>query len=123
MRVLRQFGVLALLLVSSLAPATACMVPDAQMSAQEGVCCRAMKDQCRQMEMPASHGCCHKAPQNILQNALDTKTVVLHPVAANAIWLSASELLNPITVVAGWIERPEYSPPKSPPSTVSILRI
>jgi hypothetical protein len=123
MRVLRQFGVLVLLLVSCLAPAMACMLPDAQMNAQERACCHMMKDQCGQMGMPASHGCCQKTPPSVHNNALDTKTVTLHPVAVTTVWLAASELLNPTTAVVGWVESPEYSPPKSPPSTVSILRI
>jgi len=123
MRVLRQFGVLVLLLVSCLAPAMACMLPSAQMSTQERACCRMMKNQCGQMEMPASHGCCQKTPPSVHDNALDTKTVALHPVAVTTVWLTASELLNPTTAVIGWVESPEYSPPKSPPSTVFILRI
>jgi hypothetical protein len=123
MRVLRQFGVLVLLSVTCLAPAMACMVPNAQMSTQERACCRMMKNQCGQMEMPASHGCCQKTPPSVHDNALDTKTVALHPVVVTAIWLTTSELLNPASVAVEWVERPEYSPPKSPPSTVSILRI
>jgi hypothetical protein len=123
MTALRQFGVLVLLLVSCVAPAMACMVPDAQMSAQERACCRMMKNQCGQMEMPASHGCCQKTPQSVYINAPDAKTVSVHPVAVTAIWLTASELVNPNAIDARWVERPEYSPPKSPPSTVSILRI
>jgi hypothetical protein len=122
MRILRQFGVLVLLLVSCVAPAMACAIPDAQMSAQERACCQMMKSQCGQMEMPASHGCCRQTPQSIHSNALDTKMVVLHPAALTAIWLTASDLLHPATVV-GWVDRPEHSPPKSPPSTISILRI
>src|SRR2546430_2077671 len=39
-KALRQFGVLVLLLVSCLAPAMACMVPNAAMSTQERACCR-----------------------------------------------------------------------------------
>jgi hypothetical protein len=123
MRVLRQFGVLVLLLVSCLAPAMACVLPDAQMNAQERACCRMMKDQCGQMGMPASHGCCQKTPPSVHDNAINTKTVTLHPVAVTTLWLTASELLNPIIAVVGWVESPEYSPPKAPPSTVSILRI
>jgi hypothetical protein len=123
MRVLRQFGVLVLLLVTCLAPAMACMLPDAAMSTQERACCRMMKNQCGQMGMPASHGCCQKTPPSVHDNALDTKTVALHPVAITTIWLVTSELLDPTTAVAGWVEHPEYSPPKSPPSAVSILRI
>jgi hypothetical protein len=122
MRSLRQFGVLVLLLVSCLAPAMACMVPNAEMSAQERACCRVMKNQCGQMEMPASQNCCQKTTPSIHDNALDTKAVTIHPVAP-VLWLAAFELVNPASTVIGWVERPDYSPPKSPPSTISILRI
>lgn len=123
MRFIRTFGVVLLLLTSSLAPATACIVPDAQMSAEERACCAMMKNQCSQMEMPASHGCCQKTPPGMCDGALATKKFLVHPVAATVIRLTAAELLNPTDVVAGWIERTESSPPKSPPSAVSILRI
>jgi hypothetical protein len=123
MRVLRQLGVLLLLLVSCLAPAMACMVPDAQMSAQERACCRIMKDQCGQMEMPASHGCCHKTSPGVRDNALDNKTITFHPAVVAVIWLSAYELVNPPLAAAEWVESPGYSPPQSPPSAISILRI
>jgi hypothetical protein len=115
MKAFRQFGVLVLLLVSCLAPAMACMVPDAQMSIEERACCRMMKNQCGQIEMPASHGCCQKTPPSVHDNALDTKTAAFHPVAVIAIWLTASELLNPTSAVTGWFEHPNYSPPKSHP--------
>src|SRR5258708_40318710 len=101
----------------------ACMVPDAQMNAQERACCRTMKTQCGQMEMPASHGCCQKAPLGGHGNAIDTKATNFHPVAAPIIWLTAFELVNPTSSVAGWVEHPDHSPPKSPPTPISILRI
>jgi hypothetical protein len=123
MRVVRQFGALMLLLVTFLAPAMACMVPNAEMTTQEQACCRVMKNQCGQMEMPASHGCCQKTPLSVHDNALDTRIIALHPVAVTAVWLTASELLNPASVLTGSIEHPDYSPPKSPPSAISILRI
>jgi hypothetical protein len=123
MRILRQLGVLVLLLVSCLAPAMACMVPNAEMSTQERACCHAMKNQCGQMEMPASHGCCQKTPASVHGNALDTKTVTLHPVVVAVVQLAAFELVNPASAVIGWVEHPDYSPPKSPPATISILRI
>src|SRR5271170_5298328 len=91
MRIFRQFGVLALLLVSCVAPAMACMVPNARMNTEERACCRAMKNQCGQMEMPESHGCCQKTPPSVHDNALDTKAVTFHPVAAPVIWLAALE--------------------------------
>jgi hypothetical protein len=75
------------------------------------------------MEMPASHGCCQKTPPSVRDNALDTKAVTFHPVVVAVIWLAVSGLVNPVSAVADWAERPGYSPPKSPPSTISILRI
>ena len=119
MRAFRQLGALILLLVTCLAPAMACMVPGAEMSAQERACCRTMKNQCGQMGMPASHGCCQKAPPSVHDNALVTKRVTLSPVAITAIWLTAYELLHPASVVVGWVGHPDYSPPPA----VSILRI
>jgi hypothetical protein len=124
MKSLRQFGVLILMLVSCLAPAMACMVPAAEMNAQErAACCRMMKNQCGQMEMPASHGCCQKIPLGVHDNALDTKVTNFHPVAVPVIWLAAFELMSPTSSVTGWVEHLDDSPPKSPPSTISILRI
>jgi hypothetical protein len=123
MRIFRQFGVLVLLLVSCLAPAMACMVPDVHMNAEERACCQTMKDQCGQTEMPASHGCCQKTPASVNDNALDTKTVAFHPALVPVTWLTAFELVNPPSMVIGWVERPDYSAPKSPPATISILRI
>jgi hypothetical protein len=123
MRIFRQFGGLVLLLVSCLAPAMACMVPDAQMNNEERACCRAMKNQCGQMDMPASHGCCQKAPASVYDNALDTKAVTCHLAVVPVLWLAAVELVNLPYAVIGGVERPDYSPPNSPPSTISILRI
>jgi hypothetical protein len=102
----------------------ACMVPSTEMNTEERACCRMMKNQCGQMDnMPASHGCCHKTPPSVHDSALDTKAVTFHPVVAPVIWLAAFEMVNrPVTVIR-WVERPDYSPPKSPPSTISILRI
>src|SRR3984957_8227610 len=123
MRIFRQFGVLVLLLVSCVAPAMACMVPNAQMNTEERACCRAMKNQCGQMEMPASHGCCQKTPPSVHDNALETKAVTFHPVVTPVIFLTAFELVDPPSTVIGWVEHSDYSPPKSPPATISILRI
>jgi hypothetical protein len=123
MRIFRQFGVLVLLLVSCLAPAMACMVPSAEMNSEERACCRTMRNQCGQMGMPASHGCCHKTPPSVHDNALDTKVVAFQPAVVPVVWLAAFDLVNPNTARSGWIEQPDYSPPKSPPATISILRI
>ena len=124
MRAFRQIGIMALLLVSWLAPVMACMVPDAQMTAEERSCCQTMHDECGQMDMPASHGCCQKSPLlSLLNNALTTKAAALHPVVVPVVWLAISELVSSPTPFDAWVEHSDYSPPKSPPSTVSILRI
>ena len=123
MRVLRQFGVSVLLFVSCAAPTMACMVPNAEMSVQERACCRMMNNQCGQVGMPATHGCCQKTLPSVYENALDTKGVKSHPVVVPVICLAASELVNPASAVTGWAEHPDYSPPESPLAIISILRI
>jgi hypothetical protein len=123
LRVLHQFGVLFLLLVSYLTPAMACMVPNAAMSTEERACCQVMKSQCGQAEIPASHGCCQKTALGVHDSALDRNVTSFHPVAAPVIWLAASEPVNPASAITGWVERPDYALPKSPPATISILRI
>ena len=123
MRALRQFGVLVLLLASCLTPAMACMIPGAQMTTEERACCRMMNYQCGQMQMSKSSGCCQKTPPRAFDNALATRPSSLHPVPVSVIWLTASELMKQVSSVAGSIEHTDYSPPKSPPSTISILRI
>jgi len=123
MRALRQFGVLVLLLASSLTSAMACMLPGAQMSPEERACCRMMKSQCGQMVMPTSQDCCKKAAKSVQDTALKTETVSLNPAAFVAIWVASFEVLSPQDASYGLLQRPEHSPPKSPPSTITILRI
>ncbi len=127
MKGLRQFGVLVLLVLTSWAPAMACMTSSAQMSAQmsaqQRACCRTMSNPCGQMQMSTSHGCCQKTLANLYEQALDTKTAESYPLVVLPLWLAASRLANPVAAITAWVERPDYSPPKSQPSTISILRI
>lgn len=123
MKAARQFGIVLLLLVSYLTPAMACMVSNVQMNAEERACCRAMKNQCEQMGMPASHSCCQKTPKSAHDSALDTKAVSYHPVVVAVVWLSAAEWLNLNPVATGLVEHADYSPPQSPPTSISVLRI
>ncbi len=123
MKALRQLGTVILLLVSYLTPAMACVVSDVQMNAEERACCQQTKNQCEQMGMPASHGCCQKAPRSVNDSALDTKAVTSHPIAVAVIWLTAADWFHPTLLTAEWIEQSGYSPPQSPPSSISVLRI
>jgi hypothetical protein len=120
-RLARQIGLLALLLISYVAPVMACMRVDARMSAPERACCRMMKGQCGEMEMPGSHGCCHKTATSG-DHALRTGTVALHPAMGFAVLLAPTGLPDASTS-ATWIRGPQHSLPKSPPYSVSILRI
>jgi hypothetical protein len=120
---LRQFGAVLLLLVSCVAPAMACVAPAAQMTVEEQACCRMMKSQCGQMEMPGSHDCCKKSPATVYDNALKTDTAAFHPAVFVTLWVSSFDLLAPQAVAEGWLLRPEHSPPKSPPSIISSLRV
>jgi hypothetical protein len=123
MKAARQLGIVVLLLASYLTPAMGCMVSGVRMNAEERACCHAMKNQCEQMGMQSPHGCCQKAPQSTRDNALDTKATTYHPVVVAAVWLTASDWFHPVLITAGWIEHPGYSPPQSPPGSISVLRI
>lgn len=123
MRSFRQLGVVLLLLASYLTPAMACVVSATQMNAEEQACCKAMHNQCEQMGMPASHGCCQKGPRSAQNDALATNAVTHHPVMVATVWLATTALFRPTLVAADWLEHPGYSPPQSPPASISVLRI
>jgi hypothetical protein len=119
----RQLGAILLLLVSCVAPAMACMAPDAEMTVEERACCHMMKSDCGQMEMPASHDCCKKTSGTLQASALKSDSVSFHPVVVVEAGVSSFDLFPPHDATDGWVQRPEHSPPESPPSTISVLRI
>jgi len=123
MTYLRRFGALVLMMASFLTPTMACVVADSPMTSEERACCHLMKRECGQKGMPASHGCCKQTVGSVYENALNTKAFVLHPVASTGVRLAASELLNPTSIATWRTEHIELSPPKHPPSTISVLRI
>jgi len=120
---LRKFGALVLMLGSLVAPTMACAIPDSPMTSEERACCQMMKGQCREAGMPGSRGCCNRIPGSVYDQALNAKAAVVHPVKVLVIWLPAHELGIPASSLRGWVEGRDYSPRKSPPSTISILRI
>ena len=119
----RQLGAVLLLLVSFVAPAMACMAPAVEMTPEERACCRMMKNDCGQMEMPASHSCCNKTPGTLHDSALRSAPVSFHAPTAVATSVPLFDLFPPHDVTNGWLPRPEHSPPKSPPSILSALRV
>ena len=120
---LRQFGAVLLLLVSFVAPAMACMAPDAEMTTEERACCRMMNNDCGQMQMPASHDCCKKTPGTLRDSALRSDSVSLHPLVVVTVWVSTLDLFPPQNATSGWLQRQEHSPPNPPPSIISALRV
>lgn len=123
LKLLRQIGATLLLLVSCMTPAMACVTSGAQMTVEERACCLMMKSDCGQMEMPSSQDCCRKTLSSDRESALKTDTASFHPATFVIIWASSSKLLAPQSASNGWVQRPEHSPPKSPPSAITILRI
>lgn len=123
MRAVCKYGVLLLLLISWLAPAMACIVPDAQLSQEERACCRMMKAECGQMQMPASHDCCQKDVQAFHRNALKTRSVDVPLYLVSIPRPLVVDLWLPGRTLTGWIDGSEFSLPHSPPSSISVLRI
>lgn len=120
---LQQFGALLLLLLSFVAPAMACMTSDAGMTVEERACCRSMKADCGQGEMPASHDCCKKTPSAVQSIPLRLDVASFHPVLAVAVGTLLLDLFPPDDKIHGLIPRPEHSPPRPPPSSISVLRV
>jgi hypothetical protein len=101
----------------------ACMRSDVSMSASERACCRMMNGQCGGMQVPASHDCCHKTSQGADHSALIAKAVVLRPFTEIVIKPAVFHFLATKSVCGEWMESPQYSPPTSLQSSISILRI
>jgi hypothetical protein len=123
MRAVRHFGVILLLLLSCLAPVMACAAPDAQMTAAERACCRMMRNQCSQMEMPVSQNCCGKAASAFLDTALKSNPLKFQSVATSALSVAAFDVLTRDRASQASIQGPEHWPPKSPPAAITVLRI
>ena len=123
MKMFRQLGIVALLLVSYLTPAMACVISSVQMNATGRACCRVMQSQCDKMSMPASHGCCQKTSMSAHENALITKAVSDQQLAASAAYAVAPAWFQPAPIATGWVEHADVSPPQSPPHSISVLRI
>lgn len=123
MKTARQLLTVVLLLVSYLAPAMVCTVSDAQMPPAERACCKMMKNQCEQMGMSASSGCCRTVLQDSRANAVYTKVQIDRPIPAATLWLGIETNLHPATHLLASAGHPDSSPPQSPPSSISILRI
>jgi hypothetical protein len=108
-------------ILSLVAPAMTCALPDAGMTTQERACCREMKGHCASKGMPASHSCCHQT----IANRFDA--VQPHPVSVPAIAvvaiLSTPSYFDFRSFVYGRVSFQSQTPAISPPSAISVLRV
>jgi hypothetical protein len=122
MRAARQIAVVLALCLALLAPAMACAFPNARMTAEERACCREMKGECGVVHMPASHSCCRHGIHTGSFDAVQAEGRVFPAVVAIAT-LPTSALWSASPIRYERDGNPPHSPPVSPPSAVSILRI
>jgi hypothetical protein len=109
-----------LLLVWSLVPAMACTLPEAQMTQGERACCVEMQRNCSGMDMPASHPCCQKQVRTeqaavVQKGQRASKPIVMQIVQEKQMEFPVSLARETHTL--------NVSPPQSPPSAITILRI
>lgn len=123
MRVFGRMGVVALMLVSFLTPAMACLIPGTSMTAQERACCRRMGSECGEVGMPAMHSCCQRSLPGIRDKVVETKSAAVYPFALVAVTLTSFEVVIPAPSTYARMESADSSLFGSPPSSVSILRI
>ena len=125
MKAVRQFALMLAILLPLVAPAMACALPNSDLTPIERACCKQMKGQCGSMAMPASHGCCHKE----VPTASHWNAAVQVKAANLQIDLSTVAGLSPAILVPFHVVQSDYAPwhgntpPQSPPSAISILRI
>lgn len=109
-------------LLSLCAPAMACALPGAHLTASEHECCQRMQGQCGAMHMPASHSCCHKSIGPVHVDFAPAQIVPSHA-APN---VSVAPLPNAAPVTSMDAFMPAAEPDDSPPPfgfSFSILRI
>ena len=121
MRRLTSFVAVLMLLLTA-APIMAC-VTEQSMTREEQACCRMMKNQCGQMEMPASHGCCQTDIRAAHHEAVLTQSADLHQTVGPVTQLSITDLWSPRLASANRVTQSEPSLPQSPPGSISVLRI
>jgi hypothetical protein len=126
---MKPFGKVVVSVVSLVLLATpimACVLPVAAMTAVERDCCKRMAQECGNGKMAQSHSCCQTAtvPDHLpaIKSSSDDGSrhlglVLLHAVLPSSTATAMSE--SGLSVIDADI----HSPPVSPPTSISILRI
>src|SRR5258708_5885148 len=120
-----KLAVLALALSLQAVPLMACMLPDSLLTEEERACCKAMADDCGQMEMPASHSCCKITVHDSDPFLVNSCFAAGHSqmAAAPLVLVHGSDVFLPATGTQHSSVAKIHSPPVSPPPVFSILRI
>lgn len=120
-----KLAVLALALSLQAVPLMACMLPDSLLTEEERACCKAMADDCGQMEMPASHSCCKITVHDSDSFLVNPRFAAGHPqmAAAPLVLVHGSDVFLPATGAQPPFVAQIHSPPVSQPPVFSILRI
>jgi hypothetical protein len=118
-----KLAVLVLVVSLWASPVMACMLPDADLSAEERECCKNMADDCGRMAMPASHSCCKVEVRQADSYLINSRFPTVHSVSSVTLFVSAREHSLPATPLQANPMSAGHSPPASPPETISILRI
>jgi len=124
MKAIRQFALIAAVLLPLVTPAMACVLPDAHLNQAERACCKQMASQCGHMQMPMSHGCCQKdlLAAN-LWNVAQISSAHAHTGPSATAGLPLIGFLQIPSCLPSDVAQPGITLPQSPPSLITILRI
>jgi hypothetical protein len=108
------------------APMMACLVPNAQLSADEEQCCKEMAGECQKTDsdMPASHSCCNTVVQ-LRNDLLPSASVSFSVPLADWTALDASPAVPQIEILSRysfWLTR-THAPPGPTLDALVPLRI
>jgi hypothetical protein len=116
---LRHLTLVFTFILSLVAPAMTCALPDARMTVAERTCCREMEGHCASKGMPASHSCCHQTIANRFDAVQPHSTSI--PALAVVAILPAHFDLRAFAYESVSHQLPSAA--VSPPSAISVLRI
>ena len=125
-RLAAKVGVSALALLLAALPVMACTIPGAAMTAVERDCCKRMAQDCGKTGMKQSHSCCQTTPLpdrlSALKSSSDVTAKHLAPVVLHG--LPSLPAVAAIPESGVLLSEPDiHSPPVSPPTGISVLRI
>jgi hypothetical protein len=125
MKVLRQFALILTVLLPLVAPTMVCALPHAHLSRAERACCRQMSGHCGSGAMTTCKGCCQReVPTANTWNAATQPNSANALIDVSAVAAVHCTVLLPIpATLSGYSQWIDRSPPQSPPSAITVLRV